>query len=353
MSPRVRSSYTRQYVYPPLVGSQHVATDEKLEYSAFAGGYFEPGKGAQYYVPDWQGNNVGVVDKSGKLIETTTYYPYGEPTKEPTGQRFLYGGKEREHGGGRNSYDFSARCLIAPLGQWGVPDPQAEKYFSYSPYSYCAGDPINRIDPDGCDWYLLGLDGKIKLIIPNESDALLIQNSEGRIVTSSEYALGTLNIETATASNGIDNITTISLVGDDIGTEIFETLASNTNVEWSLIQADDLSNGIKEQNYIGTSHNPSHSYSIGYHMRTFINSSTHDVFNIIHSHPSNNPVPSGIKSGKGDIWNAKKYSSLYPHALFSIFIPNTRKYIYYTANSKEGDFSCDGGALQGITVFPK
>lgn len=23
------------------------------------------------------------------------------------------------------------------------------------------------------------------------------------------------------------------------------------------------------------------------------------------------------------------------------------------ANSKEGDFSCDGGALQGITVFPK
>ena len=72
---------------------------------------------------------------------------------EPTGQRFFYGGKEREHGGGRNSYDFSARCLIAPMGQWGVPDRKAEKYFSYSPYSYCAGDPINRIDPDGMAWY--------------------------------------------------------------------------------------------------------------------------------------------------------------------------------------------------------
>ena len=54
-----------------------------------------------------------------------------------------------EHGGGRNSYDFSARCHIAPLGQWGVPDRKAENYFSYSPYSYCAGDPINYIDPDG------------------------------------------------------------------------------------------------------------------------------------------------------------------------------------------------------------
>ena len=47
------------------------------------------------------------------LFESTTYYPYGEPTIEPRGQRFLFGGKEREHAAGRNSYDFGARNLAA------------------------------------------------------------------------------------------------------------------------------------------------------------------------------------------------------------------------------------------------
>lgn len=134
---------TRTYVGP------HIYADGVLEYSAFGGGYFDPATGAMYYLTDWQGNNAAVAAKSGAVVQATTYYPYGEPTKEPTGQCFLYGGKEREHGGGRNSYDFSARCLIAPLGQWGVPDRQAEKFYPISIYSYCGGDPINYIDPDG------------------------------------------------------------------------------------------------------------------------------------------------------------------------------------------------------------
>jgi len=32
-------------------------------------------------------------------------------------------------------------------------DPLAEKYYSISPYAYCAGNPVNRIDPDGMDWF--------------------------------------------------------------------------------------------------------------------------------------------------------------------------------------------------------
>ena len=30
-------------------------------------------------------------------------------------------------------------------------DPLAEKYYHISPYVYCAGNPVNAIDPDGCD----------------------------------------------------------------------------------------------------------------------------------------------------------------------------------------------------------
>lgn len=32
-------------------------------------------------------------------------------------------------------------------------DPLAEKYYSISPYAFCANNPVNRIDPDGMDWY--------------------------------------------------------------------------------------------------------------------------------------------------------------------------------------------------------
>ena len=28
-------------------------------------------------------------------------------------------------------------------------DPLAEKYYHISPYAYCAGDPVNFVDPDG------------------------------------------------------------------------------------------------------------------------------------------------------------------------------------------------------------
>jgi hypothetical protein len=31
-------------------------------------------------------------------------------------------------------------------------DPLAEKYYHLSPYAYCAGDPVNFVDPDGREW---------------------------------------------------------------------------------------------------------------------------------------------------------------------------------------------------------
>ena len=34
-------------------------------------------------------------------------------------------------------------------GRWHVMDPLCEKYYDVSPYAYCAGDPVNAIDPDG------------------------------------------------------------------------------------------------------------------------------------------------------------------------------------------------------------
>lgn len=79
--------------------------------------------------------------------------PFSSLTNKTAPSGFLCGGKEREHAGGRNSYDFSARCLISPLAQWGVPDQLGEKTPWLSVYSYFGGDPINYIDPAGRAWY--------------------------------------------------------------------------------------------------------------------------------------------------------------------------------------------------------
>ena len=35
-----------------------------------------------------------------------------------------------------------------------------EKYYNISPYSYCAGNPVNRIDPNGMEWFYHSADGK-------------------------------------------------------------------------------------------------------------------------------------------------------------------------------------------------
>ncbi len=139
------SAYTlqgrRSYLGP------HVFVNDSLEYSAFPGGYFTPG-GTYYYIADWQGNNIAVFSDKGRFEQQTTYYPYGEPTVEPAGQRYLFGGKEREHAGGRNSSDFGPRCLT-PTGSWSAADKMSESFYPLSPFSYCGGDPINRVDRNG------------------------------------------------------------------------------------------------------------------------------------------------------------------------------------------------------------
>ncbi len=101
-------------------------------------------------MPTFKGNTTMVTDASGTLEQHTGYYPYGEPWREPTGQPYLYGGKERMRDGALNDYDFTARRLNSALCLWSTPDPCALDYGSLNPYIYCAANPIRFTDPTGC-----------------------------------------------------------------------------------------------------------------------------------------------------------------------------------------------------------
>ena len=52
---------------------------------------------------------------------------------------------------GLNTYDYGARQHDPILARWDRIDPLAEKYYSTSPYVYCANNPVRFIDPDGRD----------------------------------------------------------------------------------------------------------------------------------------------------------------------------------------------------------
>jgi RHS repeat-associated protein len=67
----------------------------------------------------------------------------------PEKQPYKFGGKELDEMYGLNWYDFEARQYDGIVPRFTTMDPLAEKYYSVSPYAYCANNPVNAIDSDG------------------------------------------------------------------------------------------------------------------------------------------------------------------------------------------------------------
>jgi RHS repeat-associated protein len=110
----------------------------------------------RFFIKDHLGNNRIVTDGSGNIQQNTNYYPYGGMTSISTNQgeqQFKYNGKEYDPMHGLNEYDYGARQYDPARGQFTTMDPLCEKYYHISPYAYCGGNPVNRIDVDGKDWY--------------------------------------------------------------------------------------------------------------------------------------------------------------------------------------------------------
>ena len=91
-----------------------------------------------------------------EVLEENNYYPFGlkhEGYNVLAGNpayKYGYNGKELQTESGMQ--DYGARFYMADIGRWGVVDPLAEHSQNNTPYHYCSGNPINRLDPNGmCD----------------------------------------------------------------------------------------------------------------------------------------------------------------------------------------------------------
>ena len=108
-----------------------------------------------YYIQDHQGNNRVVFNQNGAIEQTNHYYPFGMTFGEGidnSDNRYKYNDKELDRMHGLDWYDYGARMQTGM--NFTTMDPLAEKYYSISPYAYCANNPIRFVDPDGKEIWL-------------------------------------------------------------------------------------------------------------------------------------------------------------------------------------------------------
>jgi RHS repeat-associated protein len=93
-------------------------------------------------------------------MQVTDYYPFGLVMNQTNTfadgvlpNKYLYNGKELQDdelaGNSLGWYDYGKRMYDPTLARWHTQDPKAEKYFNWSPYSYCYSNPLIFVDPQG------------------------------------------------------------------------------------------------------------------------------------------------------------------------------------------------------------
>lgn len=97
--------------------------------------------------------------EAGSALRTVAYTAHGAHAAKDEQVPFGFAGERREPltgwyiPGGHRPYDPVLMCFLAPdsespFGRGGI-----------NPYAYCAGDPVNRVDPDGHSWVSYALAG--------------------------------------------------------------------------------------------------------------------------------------------------------------------------------------------------
>ena len=286
----------------------------------------------------------------GTLERALDYGPYGESlgtdwaaTSAPAARK-LFIGKEKLKSDDTELYDFGARRYDPALPRWTSVDPLAGKYPGISPYAYCAGNPVSRVDSNGKDIWEINNQGKIVNHLQDDTkDAFYMVDKKGNLIEGKEIVFEYGTIEKYQSQFYDEERKTFDwyiVRGDQNGTYLFEFFANNTSIEFSqLLLGQKGESGL---NIISTSHEEScerafrflfdNQYKNGYFIRGHI-----------HNHPSDSAFPSGLLDGTKDIAVSRHVTD---HSInngsgiptFRIYLPGKNQYIEYNQNSSVYDF---------------
>ena len=116
-----------------------------------------------YYHPNHLGSTCYVTDGNASVQQGFLYAPFGEITNEHNSSfgnnvipKYSFNAKELDEETGM--YYYEARYYAPPV--FTSRDPLFEKYPTFTPYAYCANNPIKYIDPTGEEIDVFGIINK-------------------------------------------------------------------------------------------------------------------------------------------------------------------------------------------------
>lgn len=198
--------------------------DGSLDFVKHAEGHFDFSLGYHYNITDHLGNVRITVNQSGVVTRRDDYYPFGltfnnYQESSSIANNYKYNGKEEQEETGW--YDYGARMYIPEIGRWNGIDPLAEDYFQYSPYNYALNSPINSIDPNGMNVYII-IGGEAMLALKDDKDHTFYgQNDNGDLVQLEHQGKDRYSIGNALANSSKSTIESLgqSKSGEYQGTQ--------------------------------------------------------------------------------------------------------------------------------------
>ena len=147
-SPSIVSTSTTDYI------GNMIYENVSLKRILLHEGYYQDGY-YFYYLKDHLGSNRVVINSSGTVVETSSFYPSGMRFGESVAsggsvQPYRHTGHEMQAMHGLNWIDNLARFrTVSDGGGFTCVDAFAENYYRWSPYVFCKGNPVNLIDQNG------------------------------------------------------------------------------------------------------------------------------------------------------------------------------------------------------------
>ena len=168
---------------------------------------------------------------------------------------YLYNGKEFQGDLGLGWHDYGWRQYDPIAGRFWTQDRFSEKYYTFSPYSYGANNPIKYIDINGDSlWISYGDNQRI------------LYTTGMEYVGDDSFVASTIEVLNGLVSSGADTEGVIStLAGDENSTIInetgWDTRAANTGeIEWSPEGGIITKSDGRQSPAMGLLHELGHSY---------------------------------------------------------------------------------------------